>query len=163
MKPIFYVEDSEDEVLLLEKALKDAGVKNPLISASDASEAISFLSKAGIPPERGGTPIPCLVLLDIKLPGTSGLELLKWLRSTPTTCSLPILMLSSSTHESDIHRAYLQGANGFLEKPVDIKDFSRMVNAIRDYWLVHNKTVNGSSAPPWPRALHGMKHEMSNI
>jgi CheY-like chemotaxis protein len=141
MKPIFYAEDNDDDVLFIQKAFKETGVNNPLVVVADGFEAMAYLAGNGNYADRARHPLPCLALLDINLPGKSGLEVLKCLRVQPATCSVPALMLTSSSHEADIHRAYLQGANGFLQKPGSPNEFVRMVEAIRDYWLRQNKTA----------------------
>ena len=73
------------------------------------------------------------------MPGTSGLEVLKWIRTTPALCTLIVVMLTSSNQDADIHRAYLQGANGYLVKPSGIEDLIAMAKSIKDFWLVQNR------------------------
>ncbi len=83
-----------------------------------------------------------LLLLDLNMPGlSSGIEVLKWIRKTPSACALPVIVLSSSNQEGDFHRAYIQGANGYLVKPSRIEDMVTMAKSLNDYWLVQNRGI----------------------
>ena len=82
-------------------------------------------------------------LLDLSMPGKHGLDVLQWIRSQPTLAGLPVIALTSSNQESDIHRAYLLGANGYLIKPGDPDDLIRIVKGMHRHWLSEN-------APPGP-------------
>ena len=138
MQPILYAEDEENDVLFLRLAFRDAGIANPLRVVNDGQQAIDYLSGWGPFSDRDLYPLPVLVLLDMKMPGKSGLEVLKWIRMTPVVCVLPVIMLTSSSTESDIHRAYIQGANGYLSKPGNPEQLLAMVKSIKDYWLNQN-------------------------
>src|SRR5205085_11582344 len=108
--------------------------------------AIEYLEGAGQYADRARYPLPSLVLLDLNLPGTSGLEVLKWIRITPTVSTVAVIVLSSSNQDADIHRAYLQGANGYLVKPGNIDGMVTMAKAIKDFWLVHNRAGSWAQA-----------------
>ena len=110
-----------------------------LVVVPNGKAAIEFLSGAGAYSDRIRHPLPCLVLLDLNLPGASGLEVLKWIRATPSICTLATVMLTSSDQEADIHRAYMQGANGYLVKPGNMEGIVKMARAIKDYWLGQNR------------------------
>jgi len=138
-KPILYAEDDEDDVFLMKRAFKKAGVVNPLQIVTDGNLAIKYLSGLGRYANREAHPLPCLILLDLKMPGKSGFEVLKWLRMQPSLSTLPVIVITSSNHESDIHRAYLIGANGFLIKPGKPDELLAKVQCIKDYWLTHNR------------------------
>jgi CheY-like chemotaxis protein len=138
MAPILYAEDDEDDVFLMERAFKAAGVRNPLQTVPDGKSAIEFLSTAHRSRGLEELPMPCLLLLDLKMPGESGFDVIQWTRSQPATSSLPIVVVTSSDQESDIHRAYLLGANGYVVKPGKPEDLLVAVRGIRDYWLVPN-------------------------
>lgn len=139
-KPILYAEDDEDDAFLMERAFKIAGIVNPLQLVPDGKLAIEYLSGSGPYANRKEHPMPCLVLLDLKMPGKSGLDVLKWLRTQSATSTLPVLILTSSNQDNDIQRAYLLGANGYLIKPGKPDDLLAMVKGIRDYWLLQNRT-----------------------
>ena len=138
MQPILYAEDEENDVFFLRLAFREAGISNPLQVVSDGQLAMDYLSGAGPFSDRSEYPLPCLVLLDLKMPGKSGLEVLKWIRMTPAVSVLPVIMLTSSSTEADIHRAYIQGANGYLAKPGNPDQLLSMVKSIKDYWLLQN-------------------------
>jgi len=138
-KPVLYAEDDENDVFLMERAFKQAGIVNPLHIATDGKLAIDYLSGSGLYANREQYPIPCLALLDLKMPGKSGFDVLKWLRTQPAISTLPVIVLTSSNQDSDIHRAYLIGANGYLIKPGRPDELAVMVKGIKDYWLTQNR------------------------
>jgi len=142
--PILYAEDEEDDAFFVQRAFKQAGIQNRVVVAPDGLQPMDYLSGTGRFANRAEYATPCLVLLDISMPGKSGLEVLKWIRSQPAICAMPVLMLTSSSQESDIHRAYIQGANGFLVKPGNHDELVVMARAIKDYWLVQNRTAADS-------------------
>ena len=75
----------------------------------------------------------------MNIPGISGFEILKWIRSTPAVSRLPVLVLTSSNQEADVRRAHTLGANGYLVKPGKIEELVRMIKAMKDYWLACDK------------------------
>jgi len=141
LHPLLYAEDEEDDVFFVKRAFLDAGIGNPLVVVADCDSAVEYLSGTGRYSNRAEYPLPCLILLDLNLPGRSGFELLKWIRSQPSLCTLPVLILTSSTQEADIHRAYMHGANAFLVKPGKPTELLGMVKALKEFWLVHNRSV----------------------
>ena len=155
-KPILYAEDDENDVFFMQRAFKQAGIVNPLHIVTNGTLAIDYLSGSGPYANREEHPIPCLVLLDLNMPGKSGLDVLKWIRTQPRISTLPIVVMTSSNQDSDIHRAYLLGANGYLIKPGKPDELLVMVKGIRDYWLTQNRSPTTwvsladeqTSAPP---------------
>lgn len=137
--PILYVEDEEDDVFLLRHSFKQAGIANRLLSLGDGEAALEYLSGAGEYSNRADYPLPVLLLLDINLPMVSGLEVLKWLRAQPAHRVLPVLILSSSSQDSDIMRAYELGANGYMVKPSGLQKLVTLAQAIRNFWLEQNQ------------------------
>jgi two-component system response regulator len=137
MKTILQVEDDPNDVYFLHKAMKKAGVANPIQVANDGQEAIDYLQGIGKFFDRSMFPFPCLVLLDLKLPYVMGLDVLKWIRQQPGTV-LPVIMLSASAQDADIAASYRLGANAFLSKPSEARQLDDMVKAIKDFWLTHN-------------------------
>jgi CheY-like chemotaxis protein len=138
---ILYAEDEETDAFFVERAFKQAGINERIMVVPSGKAAIEYLSGGGEYADRTRHPLPCLVLLDLNMPGLSGLEVLKWIRSTPGICTLVVLMLTSSNQDADIHSAYTQGANGYLVKPGDIGAIIPMARAIKDYWLTQNRTT----------------------
>jgi CheY-like chemotaxis protein len=137
MKTILQVEDDSNDVFFFQRAMKKAGVANPIQVVSDGREAIDYLKGAGKFADRAQFPLPSLVLLDLKLPYVMGMEVLRWIRQQPGT-PMVVVMLTASSEDVDIAAAYRLGANAFLVKPVDSSKLEDMVRAIGDFWLTHN-------------------------
>lgn len=152
---ILYAEDEETDAFFVERAFKQAGISQRLVVVRSGQEAIDYLAGRGDYADRARHPLPRLVLLDLNMPGVSGLEVLKWIRTTPAVCTLVTIMLTSSNQDVDVHRAYQQGANGYLVKPADIHSLLSMAHAIRDYWLTQNRATAPTSTPGsrggWPQ------------
>ncbi|HEY0549393.1 MAG TPA: response regulator [Verrucomicrobiae bacterium] len=136
--PILYLEDDENDAFLLRRAFQQAEITNPLVIISDGSEALEYLAGRGASDNRAGSPAG-LVLLDLNMPGKSGFEVLRWMRSDPCCLSVPVVVLTSSNEEGDIARAYAEHANGFLVKPNRPDELLAVVKALRDYWLIYNR------------------------
>ncbi len=140
MSPVLLADDDGDEAYLVVRAFRDAGVAQPVIVVPDGEAAIRYLEGGGEYADRLACPPPCLLLLDQKLPGRSGLEVLDWVRNGSPDPTLPVLVLSASTYDCDVKAAYLVGANGYLVKPATYEDSIEMAKAIRDYWLRFNRS-----------------------
>jgi CheY-like chemotaxis protein len=136
---ILYVEDDDNDAFFVKRAFEQAGISQRLVIVEDGKAAIAYIGGTGAYTDRKQHPPPCLVLLDLKMSGISGIEVLKWIRTTPSFCALPVVVLTSSNHEGDVHRAYMQGANGYLVKPRKLEEFVTMARAIKDYWLTQNR------------------------
>ena len=137
MKTILQVEDDPNDVFLLQHAMTKAGVTNPIQVATDGQQAIDYLKGVGKFANRETFPMPCLVLLDLKLPHVMGLNVLTWIRQQPGG-ALVVVMLTASGEDADIATAYRLGANGFLVKPSQASKLVEMAKAIKDFWLMHN-------------------------
>jgi CheY-like chemotaxis protein len=129
---ILHVEDNPDDVLLVALAFRKAGLDINLETATDGGRAIELLQNGM------ATSPPACVLLDIKLPTVSGLEVLKWIRSQPNLRRLPVVMFTSSFLRDDINRAYDLGANSYLTKPADLDALVGLAKTIDLYWLKTN-------------------------
>jgi CheY-like chemotaxis protein len=112
---ILLAEDDETDVMLMRRALKDAGITNPLHVVSDGQEAIDYLTELQQAPGPSDR-MPLLAILDLKMPRMNGLDVLQWLRSEPGTRCVPAIVFSSSAHQHDVERAYAAGANAFVVK-----------------------------------------------
>jgi len=130
-RPILLIEDDPEAADLLQLALKKAGLRRPLRVLSDGDAAIAYLSSEPPFENREQNPQPCLLLLDMKLPRKSGLEVLAWLRSRINTRPLPVVMLTSSTAESDIEEALRLGIRAWCIKPSDFEDLKKLARMIR--------------------------------
>ena len=133
-KPILLVEDNPNDVLLIRRAFKKAGVENPLAVVTDGERAIRYLAGEGEYADRERFPNPAVVLLDLKLPRRSGHEVLAWVKAQPVLRRTPVVVLTSSAEREDVHRSYDTGANSYLVKPVQFDDLLRLVDLLRHYW-----------------------------
>jgi CheY-like chemotaxis protein len=149
LKPVLYIEDDENDVFFLQRAFQQAEVPNPLVIVRDGQAAIDYCAGAGRYANREEHPLPCLVLLDLNMPRKSGMEVLVRIRNEPTTCILPVIILTSSLQDTDIHRAYGNGASAYLGKPSKPEGLVAMVKSIRDFWLNQNRMVDkeGEESP----------------
>lgn len=131
-KPILLVEDNDDDADLTTMAFRDADVANPIVRVRDGVEAIAHL--------HGGAEQspPVVVLLDLKLPRVSGIEVLKAIRATDSTKHLPVVILTSSDEDRDRLEAYRHLANSYVRKPVDYDDFVATSRQLGRYWAVTN-------------------------
>ena len=137
--PILYVEDRPEDVFLVQYSFKQVDINNPLQITADGQEAIDYLAGTGKYADRKQFPLPCLVLLDLKLPRKMGLEVLEWIRREPSLKSIIVIIFSSSIHEGDVRRAYALGANAFLLKPASTDIRADMCQALKHFWLIHNQ------------------------
>lgn len=133
-KTILLVEDNADDEQLTLRAMRQSEVPNVIRVARDGAEALEFLFG-----DAAGT-LPDLVLLDLKLPKVSGLEVLARIRNEDATKTLPIVVLTSSDEEKDIVESYNLGANSYVRKPVDFDEFIDAVRQLGVYWLTMNRT-----------------------
>jgi len=151
------VEDDPNDILLIQRAFAKACLVNPLKVVRDGEEALNYLAGSGDFSDRGRFPLPSLILLDLKLPRKSGLEILQWLRQQPALKHIPVIVLTSSKESSDVSRAYDLGANSYLVKPVGFEGLLELVKSIGMYWMILNKTPepagNPSMIPPSGRPL----------
>ena len=130
---ILHVEDNPDDVMLMNLAFNRAGIAARLHVVNDGDEAIAALGSGSL---NGGPPV--CVLLDVKLPRVSGLEVLAWIRNQPNLRRMPVILLTSSSQTSDINRAYDLGANSFLVKPPDLDSLTKLVKTVAHYWVQTN-------------------------
>src|SRR3954468_19222582 len=135
-KTILLVEDNADDEQLTLRAMRQSDVPNIIRVARDGAEAIDALFGAA-----SNGRLPDLVLLDLKLPKVSGLEVLQRIRSEDSTKTLPIVILTSSDEERDIVESYNLGANSYIRKPVDFDEFIDAVRQLGLYWLSMNRTA----------------------
>ena len=134
-KTILLVEDNADDEQLTLRAMRQSEVPNIIRVARDGAEALEHIFGVS-----AGTRLPDLVLLDLKLPKLSGLEVLQKIRSDNTTRGLPIVILTSSDEERDIVESYNLGANSYIRKPVDFDEFIDAVRQLGLYWLSMNRS-----------------------
>jgi two-component system response regulator len=138
-KNILLVEDNPSDVGLTRRALEKSHIANELVVAEDGQEALDYL--LGGAPLAGSkmTELPALILLDLKLPKVDGLQVLRQIRADDGTSHLPVVILTTSNEEMDITQSYNLGANSYIRKPVDFKQFVEAVQHLGLYWLVLNE------------------------
>ncbi|MDB6066193.1 MAG: putative response regulator, CheY [Pedosphaera sp.] len=135
---VLLVEDFDDDIFWMRRSWAKEGVVNPLQVVKNGRQAVEYLSGKGPYSDRKAFPLPCLVLLDLKLPYLMGTDVLEWIRGQANLRGLPVLMLSTSALQSDIDEAYQLGANAFMVKPPSGLQLGDLVRPIRDYWLGMN-------------------------
>ena len=132
-RPILLVEDNPQDLDLTLRAFKRRNLANPVQVARDGQEALDFIPRW----QAGETP-PLVVLLDLKLPRVDGLEVLRQLRATPVSATLPVVVLTSSSVDRDVQTAYQLHANSYIVKPVDFNKFMDVATQIELYWCLIN-------------------------
>ena len=137
--PILLVEDDPDDVALIERAFRRANLANPVKVARDGEEAVEYLSGAGPHADRTSSPLPVLILLDLKVPRRTGHEVLEWMQAQDGLRRIPVAVLTSSQERRDVDKAYDLGANAYLVKPVDFEELLRMVKSLHLFWLMLNE------------------------
>jgi CheY-like chemotaxis protein len=147
---ILLVEDNDDDVMLTLRAFRKRNLEDRIVVKRDGREALDFLFAEEHAPSPEGHRLPCLILLDIKLPRLNGFDVLREIRNQRSTRLLPVIMLSSSVERRDVELGYDLGINSYLRKPTSQENFEEMIGQIEDYWLQLN-------VPPYPygRHLHG--------
>jgi CheY-like chemotaxis protein len=138
-KVILLVEDNPDDEALAIRALKRHHIGNEIVVAHDGVEALDYLFCTGIYADRDITNKPSVVLLDLKLPRIDGLEVLRRLREDPRTKFLPVVILTTSSEETDVLNSYSLGCNSYICKPVDFVQFSEAIRQLGMYWLLMNE------------------------
>jgi two-component system, response regulator len=143
-RAILLVEDNPDDELLMLRALKKNNVVGEVVVAHDGVEALDYLFSHGRYAARDAEELPCLILLDLKLPRLDGFQVLRRVRSDARTRLLPVVILTSSDERRDMIEGYGLGANSYVRKPVDFEEFLVTVEQLKRYWLGVNET------PPEP-------------
>jgi CheY-like chemotaxis protein len=138
-KMILLVEDNPDDEALTMRALKQSKLANEIVITRDGNEALEFLFATGKYAGRDVSHTPAVILLDLKLPKLSGLEVLQQLRGDPRTRLVPVVVLTSSSEDEDMMRSYQLGANSYVRKPVVFGRFADAVSQLGLYWMLLNQ------------------------
>ncbi len=136
---LLYVDDDDNDILLLQTAFERAGIKHSLQVATDGQMAIDYLEGKASFADRDRYPMPSLILLDLKLPRKTGLQVLHWIRRQRRLAAIVVIILTSSPDAGDVRRAYELGANSFVVKPSDIQQLSEFARRLKDWWLGSNQ------------------------
>jgi CheY-like chemotaxis protein len=151
------VEDQEDDIYLIRKAFKKAGVLNPIHVVRDGEEAIEYLSGEGRFENRAEHPLPELILLDLKMPRLNGFQVLQWIRQQTDFGAIPVIVLTSSEQIWEINTAYSMGANSFLVKPGDFEDYKSLAGVVQQFWLKLARRAEASRPPRRKKLEDGHK------
>jgi CheY-like chemotaxis protein len=135
---ILLVEDNETDLELTLRALGKVNLANKVLAVRDGAEALDFVFARGEYAGREGIARPKVVLLDLKLPKVDGIDVLRRIKGSPETASVPVVVLTSSAEESDRIASYRLGVNSFIVKPVDFDSFARAVTEVGLYWMLLN-------------------------
>jgi len=142
LRPILLAEDNPNDVELTLSALRDLNLVNEIVVVNDGRQALDWLTRtgayAGLP-----TPVPAVVLLDLKMPKIDGLEVLRQLRQLPAFATTPVVILTSSREESDLAKGYQLGVNAYVVKPVEFEEFVSAVNQLGVFWALLNEPPPG--------------------
>jgi len=133
---ILFVEDSIDDATLTIRALSKSGFTSKLLHVKDGAEALDFMYCKGDYALRNPVENPKLILLDLKMPKVSGIQVLEKIKSDPPLKSIPIVILTSSQEDPDIAKCYELGANSYIVKPVDSDNFFQTIKHIGMYWMI---------------------------
>lgn len=134
-KYVLLVEDNTDDVALTRVAFKKCRISQKLVVAMDGEEALDFIFSRGKYAYRENGLQPAAILLDLKLPYISGLEVLKKIRTEPKTSSIPVVVLSSSIDEKEIQESFALGATRYFRKPVNFDQFMELIQQVKTSWL----------------------------
>ena len=136
---VLVVEDREDDVVVLRTAFRAAGVLNPVVWVRSGDEAITYMRGVGPYMNRSEFPLPRLILLDLKMSGLDGFDVISYVRSRLEFASIAIIVLTSSTDMKDVQRAYDLGASSFIVRETEFSDMVTLSKLLKEYWLGLNK------------------------
>ena len=133
-QPILLVEDTPEDAEATLRAFKKAGMANPIYHCQDGDDALDYLRHQGKYKDPAKAPRPGMILLDLNMPGTDGREVLSEIKADEKLCQIPVIVLTTSADERDIQVCYRDGANSYIQKPVDMKGFLESIQRLVDYW-----------------------------
>ena len=131
LRPILAAEDEASDRMILELAFQKAKLSQPLVLVCDGQEAVDYLTGKARYANRSAHPLPVLIVLDLKMPRMNGFDVLAWLSTQPEFKSIPVVVLSSSSDDSDIKKARQLGACEYFVKPHSLDEFMKIVHQIQ--------------------------------
>jgi CheY-like chemotaxis protein len=142
---ILLVDDNPHDVVLIRLAFRKVGIIDTIQLVKDGTEAVQYIKGEGTYADRHHYPVPTLVLLDLKMPQTSGFEVLRWIREQPDLSHVHVVVMSGSKNDADIEKAYALGAHSYLVKPTKFEDLVKMMESLKDYatWRKSGKSAGG--------------------
>ncbi len=132
---ILIVEDSPEDFLATKRALLKSGLHNGIQRCENGDQALDYLFRRGKFADPAASPRPGIILLDLNMPGTDGREVLAEIKRTPHLKSIPVIVLTTSKDERDIEACYAEGANSYVQKPVDLHGLMESIQRLHDYWF----------------------------
>jgi CheY-like chemotaxis protein len=135
---VMLVEDNYDHAELVIRTLEEHHIANKIEHFSDGQSALDYLFRRGDHVDTARSPRPHIILLDLRLPGVDGLEILKVLKGDDELRNIPVIVLTTSEAERDVARAYNHHVNSYLVKPVGFEEFRKLMNDLGFYWLGWN-------------------------
>ncbi len=133
--PILLVEDSPEDREATIRALKKAGLANPINCCNSGDDALDYLFHRGKYTDASMAPRPNVILLDLNMPGTDGREVLTEIKAAERLRSIPVIILTTSTDSRDVTSCYQMGANSYVKKPVDLEGFMLSIQRLKDFWF----------------------------
>jgi len=130
---ILLVDDNPHDVVLIRLAFRRVGIIDTIHLVKDGTEAMRYIKGDGAYADRHQFAIPTLILLDLKMPQTSGFEVLQWVRNQPELANVVVVVMSGSKNDQDIERAYSLGATSYLVKPTRFEEMVKMMETLKDY------------------------------
>ena len=141
---ILLVEDNPEDYEATKRALRKAGLANPLFRCEDGDQALDYLFRRGRYSDPATSPRPAIMLLDLNMPGTDGYEVLRQIKLDEDLKAIPVIVLTTSSDERDIEVCYRSGANSFVTKPVELDGLFKAIQRLKDFWFelaVYPKTT----------------------
>lgn len=135
---ILLIEDDPADAAFIQRAFQKMGVQNPISHLAHGDTALAYLEGINEYADRIKFPLPILIILDLRLPGMSGLQLLKWIRTKRDLRLIPVVVLTGSADHTQVQAAYEAGANSYLLKPANRDEIIRIVELLEHYWVEHN-------------------------
>lgn len=132
---ILIVEDNDDDFFATMRAFKKADLANPVQRCTNGDQALDYLFRRGEFSDNGKAPRPGIVLLDLNLPGTDGRQVLRVVKADPDLKKIPVIVLTTSRARQDIERCYADGANSYIQKPVNLEGFVQAIARLKEYWF----------------------------
>jgi CheY-like chemotaxis protein len=132
---ILIVDDSSEDCEATRRALRQSGLANPVVRCGNGDEALDFLYQRGAYCDASAAPRPCIILLDLNMPGTDGHEVLQAIKGDPELKTIPVVVFTTSDDDREVNASYQLGANSYIQKPVDLAGFLRAVQRMADFWF----------------------------
>lgn len=136
---ILLIEDNDDHAELVARSFEHNRIANKLDRVNDGEKALNYLFRKEEYETKKGHKLPNLILLDLRLPKIDGLKVLQEIKNNPETKKIPVVVLTSSDSPKDIEKTYSHNVNSYLVKPLDYKQFTKLMNDLGNYWLIWNK------------------------